>query len=276
MPDIVTAFGGGLIHHGKDSDRIYVLKAPKDNVPAFIAGLDRLAQQKTYGKIIAKVPAAHEAAYRKNNYGKEAFIPRYYAQKQDCVFMCRYPDTARKAVHDAGLTKDVLSTAQKKKTSKSTVSTNLPCDRMGINDAEAIAGLYRQVFISYPFPIFDQGYLQEIMADGTALYFGIRRNGQLIAAAAAEIDQENRNAEMTDFAVAPAFRSKNLAAILLTQLEAAVKENGIPLAYTIARSSSYGMNTTFAKNGYHFTGTLYNNTQIAGKIESMNIWYKQL
>jgi hypothetical protein len=45
--------------------------------------------------------------------------------------------------------------------------------------------------------------------------------------------------------------------------------------YTIARSHSAGMNITFAKKGYLFGGTLINNTDISGKIESMNVWYKK-
>jgi hypothetical protein len=36
------------------------------------------------------------------------------------------------------------------------------------------------------------------------------------------------------------------------------------------------MNVTFARCGYRFAGTLINNTQISGRIESMNVWYKGL
>jgi hypothetical protein len=47
-------------------------------------------------------------------------------------------------------------------------------------------------------------------------------------------------------------------------------------AYTIARAESAGMNETFAKNGYKYCGTLVNNTNISGQIESMNVWVKKL
>jgi hypothetical protein len=36
------------------------------------------------------------------------------------------------------------------------------------------------------------------------------------------------------------------------------------------------MNITFAKNGYEFCGTLTNNTDISGGLESMNVWFKPL
>ncbi len=51
---------------------------------------------------------------------------------------------------------------------------------------------------------------------------------------------------------------------------------GIRTAYTIARAVSYGMNITFARCGYQYGGRLVNNTDIAGSLESMNVWYKTL
>jgi hypothetical protein len=46
--------------------------------------------------------------------------------------------------------------------------------------------------------------------------------------------------------------------------------------YTIARSASPGMNVTFVKSGYRYGGRVINNTNISGRIESMNVWYKHL
>jgi hypothetical protein len=54
------------------------------------------------------------------------------------------------------------------------------------------------------------------------------------------------------------------------------KEAGLRVAFTIARALSFGMNITFARRSYQYAGTLINNTQIAGSIESMNVWYKTL
>jgi len=34
------------------------------------------------------------------------------------------------------------------------------------------------------------------------------------------------------------------------------------------------MNITFAKAGYRYAGTLVNNTDISGTIESMNVWWR--
>ena len=81
---------------------------------------------------------------------------------------------------------------------------------------------------------------------------------------------------MTDFAVLPKYRGHQLALHLLHEMEIHMIDAGYRLLYTIARAASYGMNTTFARAHYHYGGTLINNTQISGSIESMNIWYKEL
>jgi beta-lysine N6-acetyltransferase len=63
--------------------------------------------------------------------------------------------------------------------------------------------------------------------------------GLLTALASAEMDCGAGNAEMTDFAT--------------------------------ARAHATGMNIVFARQGYAIAGTLPNNTQINGDLESMNV-----
>jgi hypothetical protein len=62
----------------------------------------------------------------------------------------------------------------------------------------------------------------------------------------------------------------------LHRMEQDMKQRGYLTSYTIARSRSVGMNITFAKLEYIYAGTLINNTNISGQIESMNVWYKHL
>jgi beta-lysine N6-acetyltransferase len=138
-----------------------------------------------------------------------------------------------------------------------------------------MAELYRQVFASYPFPIHDDGYLQDTMRENVR-YFGIWDNDSLVALASAELDPRGENAEMTDFATRPDYRGRGLASHLLVEAEKAAAQQGIKTAYTIARAYSAGMNITFARNSYSFSGTLTHNTQISGTLESMNVWYKPL
>jgi putative beta-lysine N-acetyltransferase len=138
-----------------------------------------------------------------------------------------------------------------------------------------MASLYRKTLETYPFPIHDPGYLARTMADNV-VYFGVFGAGELVALSSAEKDAGASAAEMTDFATLPEYRGKGLSSCLLKQTEEAMKAEGIKTAYTIARAESYGMNIVFARCGYEYRGRLVNNTDIAGDIESMNIWYRRL
>ena len=90
------------------------------------------------------------------------------------------------------------------------------------------------------------------------------------------MDATSQNVEMTDFATLPEYRGRNLSYYLLQKMLWNMADEGIKTAYTIARSTSFGMNKTFARQGFDFGGTLVNNTLIGDTIESMNVWYKAL
>jgi hypothetical protein len=59
-------------------------------------------------------------------------------------------------------------------------------------------------------------------------------------------------------------------------MEEAMQRQGIKTLFTIARLASIPMNKTFLRFGYQYSGTFINNTQIAGRIESMNLLYKHI
>jgi putative beta-lysine N-acetyltransferase len=90
------------------------------------------------------------------------------------------------------------------------------------------------------------------------------------------MDGDIFSAEMMDFATLPDWRRQGLACRLLSQMEREMKRFGMLTAYTIARVLSPGVNITFAKMGYNYAGTLKNNCNISGCIESMNVPYKTL
>jgi putative beta-lysine N-acetyltransferase len=131
------------------------------------------------------------------------------------------------------------------------------------------------VFKTYPFPVFYPHDLIESI-NRHVTYFYIRTDNRIVALAASETDPGNRAAEMTDFATLPGHRKQGMASCLLQAMVAEMIQQGLKTACSISRSLSPAMNMTFAKNGYRCGGTLGNNTNIAGRIESMNIWYKHL
>lgn len=138
-----------------------------------------------------------------------------------------------------------------------------------------MARIYREVFPSYPFPIHDPDYLLKTMLSHIK-YFCIEKNGELLAVSSAEVNEEDANVEMTDFATLPGWRGNGFGQHLLANMENHMKKRNIKTAYTIARAVSLGMNIIFSKAGYQFGGRLKNNTNISGIIESMNVWSKPI
>lgn len=147
---------------------------------------------------------------------------------------------------------------------------------LGEEDASEITKIFKRVFETYPFPVHDPEYLVQTMKENGTRYFGVWDKEELIGVSTAEVDAKNKNAEMTDFAVLPEYRGQKLAFRLLMKMEVEMKIDNIKTVYTIARLKEPGMNKTFLNSGYKYTGTLINNTNISGSIESMNVLYKHL
>ena len=277
MTDRIELFGKSVIQHGKHSDRAYLMQLSGEDVPAIIDYLDELAGAKSYSKIFAKVPQGARADFEGHGYRPEAVVPKLYRGESDVCFMGKYFCAKRQQERQPDLVEQALAAALGKGTAPAapTLGEAFHSRLTTPDDAEEMAGLYRQVFVTYPFPIYDPCYLQETMASHV-IYQGIWAGRQLVALASAETDRCGQSAEMTDFATLPGCEGQGFASYLLDRLEGAARRGGIRTAYTIARAYSFGMNITFAKRGYRFSGTLTHNTQISGQLESMNVWHKPL
>ncbi len=278
MADKIEYMGHSLIQHGKINDRVYLMKTCRDDYPQILEQLCALAAARDYSKIFAKVPSWAKRGFERRGYKTEAHIPQFYHGTEDAFFMAKYLDSSRERVADTKLFDRIIDTAQSTKP--------LPPDAMRLDsgfrgglmapqDAREMAEVYKKVFETYPFPIHNPAYLADTMGKNI-VYFGIRENEKLVAVSSCEMDEQAKNVEMSDFATLPKYRAKGLASHLLMRMEDAMRQRGMITAYTIARAESYGMNITFALHRYIFSGTLRNNTNIFGGIESMNVWYKTL
>ncbi|MBF0586610.1 putative beta-lysine N-acetyltransferase [Prosthecochloris sp. N3] len=274
--DRIEQFHGATIQHGPESDRIYLMKTGTADLSELPGELKAYAKEKGYSKIIAKVPASAASRFIGLGYSKEASIPGFYNGRETAEFLCYYPDSSRRTAANSEEIQQNISLARRMHDKP------LPELPEGVSlvtctpdNAEEMSALYREVFPSYPFPIDNPDYIRETMQTHI-VYFGALCNGRFVALSSAEMDEEHANVEMTDFATLPAWRGHSLAVHLLKTMETAMKKRGIRTAYTIARAASPGMNITFSRAGYTFGGTLVNNTNISGGIESMNIWYTSL
>ena len=275
--DVVLRRGNSVVQHGHFNNRVYVMKLAPGDIPDIIRYADDLSHKEGYTKIFVKVPESSVEVFASAGDITEATVPFFFQGKEPAVFMVRYADPGRKEVPHATVIAEVLSAAfgYAGERSLQELPKGFSLMHAHAGDAEEIAALYRLVFKTYPFPIFDPEYIRESM-QGQTRDFMIRKSHQLAAVASCEIDAENLNVEVTDFATDTQFRGMGFARILLNAMETEMKKEGVLLAYTIARAISRPINAAFARAGYQFGGLLPNNTNICGSLESMNVWYKRL
>jgi putative beta-lysine N-acetyltransferase len=277
MYDRIHTIGHSIIQHGPLSRRIYLMKLSPNDLPGIVRTLDELATTSGYTKIFAKVPSSDAGTFLARGYRREAIVPGLYDGTRDGLFMAKYLDESRARDPRDSEMRDILEAAIRKQDqgTGSEARREPSINTVSHADASEMSALYRQVFDSYPFPIHDPDYIRKNMLENIR-YFCIREEGRIVSLASAEMDAESRNVEMTDFATLPDHRGSGHAVHLLARMEHEMAAIGIATAYTIARAMSPGMNITFAKLGYRYSGTLINNTNISGAIESMNVWYKHL
>ena len=278
MYDTIIKKGSSQLQHGPKNDRIYLMDLANEDMPGMLGILDEMAATYGYTKIFAKVPENFAEEFIKEGYAKEARVPGFFSGRQDCLFMAKYNDPKRSRQVDQKLNEESIEKALSKRRTKGEdykLASEFLFKRAVPSDAEEMSHLYAKVFDSYPFPVFNPAYIRETMEENL-VYFGIWKEERIIALSSCEMYTASESVEMTDFAVLPEYRGAGLSYFLLREMEKEMKASHIKTAYTIARSSSYGMNTSFAKCGYDFTGTLVKNTQIGGRIEDMNVWYKSL
>jgi putative beta-lysine N-acetyltransferase len=296
--------GRSLVQHGPASDRVYLMKLAWEDFPRIVKQLRELANRHRYTKVFAKVPAGARGEFEADGYRVEARVPGFYNGEADGLFMACYRHPDRKNDPAASRVRKVLDAARAAGPALADVGAvrgagglprgmvcplsgpvedalieageeELVCRPAEPEDCEAMAALYDEVFASYPFPIYDPAYLRQTMA-AEVIYAGVWCGKRPVALASAELDRAHANAEMTDFATRPEARGHGYALLLLHHLERRVRKLGIKTCYTIARATSFAMNLTFARGAYTYAGTLVRNTQIAGQLESMNVWYKKM
>lgn len=276
MQDKIEKFGNGsILQHGRLNNRVYLMKLKNEDCAGIIDYINNLALNNAYTKIFCKVPGWAVPVFISNGFIIEAQIPKFYNSKKDVFFMSKFLNSDRLLGIEYEKLKELSELLQ-------TVKPNLKFKKLksGYNikklDSKQviqIVNVYKEVFASYPFPIHNPDYILSTMKDNIQ-YYGVERKKEIVALSSAEIDKKGENAEMTDFATLKGHRGKKLSVWLLKEMEKSMKKQGIKTLYTIARLNSIAMNKTFLNHGYKYAGTLINNTNIAGKIESMNVMYK--
>ena len=267
--DKIVTIGSSTVHHGKHNNRAYIMSFDKSDGSAALETVEVLAQKEGYTKIVAKIPETKLRLFEMKNYRTEGTIKN--SRNERFYFVAKYLSDKRKHIENLTEIKEIIKAAEESGPKEEPAG--FVIRRLTEGDIEDQIKIYKAVFKSYPFPIYDKGFIKETMKDSVN-YYGVFEDGEMIATSSADIDRKTGCAEMTDFATLPSHRGRGFAPALLEKMEEDLAKAGVRSYFTIARSVSYGMNKTFARAGYEYSGTLYNNTNINGGMESMNIWYK--
>lgn len=238
---------------------------------------EEIARENQAEKLIVKGKLQDLPIFQEQGFSLEAKIDQFF-RGTDMYFFCKYYSSERRNSEHWLEEDDVLQSVQDKEVSEKT-AIMLPkpyrLKELSAEDVQAMALLYQTVFEIYPVPLHDPVYIRKTMEEG-AVYYGVYFEKDLVSAAAAEIDWEHGNAELTDCATLPQHRKHQLMKILLVQLEEVLKKHNIYCAYSIARSLSFGMNASLHSLGYKYRGRLTKNCFIFNKLEDMNVWVKDL
>ncbi len=236
------------------------------------------ASENGLDKIWLKSKTGYMNAFTEAGMKLEASIPGYYMGQETALVFALYLSSHRQTPSHARGKElvDKLVSKFKDGTVKRIIPDGITFKWGEKEHCPAMARLYRKVFTTYPFPVFDPDYLKSTIDQDSTYYITAWHNKELIAASSAEINRPQQNAEMTDFATLPQWRGYGLASFLLDQMETRLQTERFRCLYTIARASSTGMNSVFANAGYGYYGVLIKNCNIGVGFEDMNVWAKLL
>lgn len=245
-------------------------------VPALIAYAIDTARQKGYTKLIVKARYEHLSIFIEQGFQYEGWIQGYFSGS-DAHFLVFYFQQERKMSENVGMEDQIVASIQAKPrlVSLSPLPAEYTMRKAEPADAEALVNLYQSIFAIYPSPLHDRSYVESALKKG-AMFYVVEHDKQIVSAASAEINEKYHNAELTDCATLPHYRTHGLMKHLLKKLEEELKKQAIFCVYSLARAPSHGMNAAFYQLGYRYSGRLTNNCYIYNDLEDMNIWVKDI
>jgi beta-lysine N6-acetyltransferase len=249
---------------------------PRDipEVEAFRTAMtaDEQADDPLYSKLIVYARQG-QSGWEDFGLRREADIRGFFGNGDTAELWVRYTRPERAHDAEADHNDEVHRIATAKQPEDPVLPEGYACVPATQDDVPEIAELMSEIFPDYPTPITPEHVVENMTT--AASYFRLVRDkdGELVACASAEIHHTRRSAELTDCATRADQRGKGLMSCILRGLERDLEaEFGITDVYTIARANQPGMNCSFAKLGYTYTGRLVNNCRMPEGWESMNVW----
>lgn len=205
-------------------------------------------------------------------FNHEAVVDGFFADGSDAHLYSCFLDAQRGRQNPNERVHECLRLAQDKEAAAFEIPAAMTARRAMSNDAQALHEFLARHFDDYPTPI-DANYLANEMQRQETYFRVCMYNGEIVASASAEIDHENKNAEISDCATRSDVRGKGIVSALVQQIERDVNALfGITDFYSLARAGEIGMNCAFAKCGYTYKGRLVNNCRMPNGWESIHVW----
>jgi putative beta-lysine N-acetyltransferase len=226
------------------------------------------------GKLIIYTSPLYEEKLTNMDFTTEAEMAGFF-QGNDAVVMTRYFNKSRAVSKQTEENKQVLKAAGEDTKDLTGFKPEFTVEKVTETDLAELAELFKIVFPVYPTNVFDPDYLKAAMETEYTFFAARDESGKIIGAASA-MDSGYGSAEITDCAVLPEYRGKQILPGIILELEKELLRKGIKHVYSITRAKSFGMNMTVKRLGYHYQGTLTNNCIISTGYEDMNMWTKKL
>ncbi|MCM3617212.1 putative beta-lysine N-acetyltransferase [Sutcliffiella horikoshii] len=247
----------------------------RGNIDEIIQTITQLGEQPHVEKIIVKARNESVEPLLEKGFLIEAKVPGYFLGG-DGYFLCKYKNLDRYNSGKWCEEDEILDGVwQKEKQEQISLEKGLALRMADRKDAPMLSSFYQSVFPIYPVPIDDPNYIIKQMDEDT-IFILVEENGRILAAASAEINDEYKNAEITDCATLPSMRKGGFMNHIISNLEKELVKRQVYCSYSIARALSFGMNAVLHNLHYTYKGRLKNNCYIFDNIEDMNVWYKDL
>ncbi|WP_227936048.1 putative beta-lysine N-acetyltransferase [Alkalihalobacillus deserti] len=259
------------------SKRMKIYKLPNlTMIDQFISKLKRLGKQRKCDKLIFYVKEAEKHVIKKHMTCLEGKIESFF-NDEDAFIYALFLNPERHQIHLSEAEMTVLDLIKKR--NKGNSNYQLPKDYKmrwaKKEDAPQMAKLYKTVFKSYPTPMNDSNFIIDMMSSDV-YFFIVEKDSEIVSACSADLLPEFKSAELSDCVTYAEHRSKQLLTYQVAHLIPRIKEMGINTLFSYSRSVSIGMNLVNIKHDFQYGGRMIRNSNIAGSMENMNIWYRKL
>ena len=191
MFDKIETISRSLVQHAPNNDRVYLMKIhPEERVENLVGQRYDLAILKRYTKIFVKVPESIHHLFWGHNFKIEAIIPNLYRGVEQGHLLGKYFNAERGflAKKEKRLINEIKDSAiATRNVSGYEVPVGYDIVKLGEKAIPVICRIYKRVFQFYPFSIFKEQYLLDMIRNNVH-YFGVHHKGEVIAGSAAEMD----------------------------------------------------------------------------------------